>query len=297
MLTHNGVVHNCGHCMPCRINHTSQWTLRLLYELSCWQYASFVTLTYSEDNLPLDSGLHKSHYQNFMKNLRGRIEHKLKFYHCGEYGSKKKRPHYHAIIYGLDPFNEEHRKAVYDSWHMCEAFFFDKLPPDYKTSKSPIGKGMLPVCREDIAYVCGYVQKKLSGVMAQEEYGDKQRPYSTCSHYLGLDFALKNQERLKSNKFTFLNAKRIGIPRYLREKLNITFDSEKDFEVKNSQRIWKTYEIIRDEYYRKYPEMKGNISKYAAKHFERWYENKEFDLCVQLERDYLQLNHIRYGLE
>jgi hypothetical protein len=35
-----------------------------------------------------------------MKRLRKKYSHKkLSFYHCGEYGEKQGRPHYHAIIF------------------------------------------------------------------------------------------------------------------------------------------------------------------------------------------------------
>lgn len=291
----SGVPVNCGQCHACRINRTSQWTLRMLYELGCWDKASFVTLTYNDENLPLDRGLHLSDFQKFKDNLRYNSDNrKFRYYHCGEYGDRKKRPHYHVILYGFDSFDKEDREIVYESWHKCESFFFDQLPRNYMKSKSPVGKGMLPVCREDIAYTAGYVQKKLTGELGKKEYGNKRPPYSTCSQGIGLDIAMANSERLKDNKFTFLNGKRIGVPRYFREKLGITFN-ENDFKSKGIflDDVWK---LIFNKFREDYPEL-NPMSKCFERFFNNWYERKSFDLSICLERDYLQKKRIRYGLE
>lgn len=53
-ITVHGTEYNCGRCINCRINYTSSWALRLLYELSCSNSASFVTLTYSDEFRPYE---------------------------------------------------------------------------------------------------------------------------------------------------------------------------------------------------------------------------------------------------
>lgn len=67
----------------------------------------FVTLTYADENLPPGGSLVKVDAQRFMKRLRfayqsdtGRF---LRFYLVGEYGEQKGRPHYHVILFGVDP--------------------------------------------------------------------------------------------------------------------------------------------------------------------------------------------------
>ena len=94
---------NCGQCINCRINYTSMWSLRLIYELSTCNSASFLTLTYDTEHYPTDCGLHKDDLQKFFKRLRINLKReyhefspKLRYYACGEYGSKTKRAHYHA---------------------------------------------------------------------------------------------------------------------------------------------------------------------------------------------------------
>lgn len=292
----NGVWVNCGQCHACRINYTSRWTLRLLYELSCWNDASFVTLTYNEENMPLDRGLHLSDFQKFKDNLRYNSgNRKFKYYHCGEYGDKRKRPHYHVILFGFDPMNENDRKIVYESWNRCESFFFDPLPLNWRNSKSPVGKGMLPVCREDIAYTCGYVQKKLNGAKGKEEYGNKRPPYSTGSNGLGLDFALANAERLRRNKWTYLNGKKIGLPRYFRDKLEIALD-DVDWSKSMNERMREEWLYLFDEFKKRYPSV-DPMSRQFEKLFNNWYDRREFDYALQIERDYLERKHLYYGIE
>ena len=55
----------CGRCINCRINRTREWTMRLIQESDSWTNTIFVTLTYQDTALPVDSGLHKEDLQKF----------------------------------------------------------------------------------------------------------------------------------------------------------------------------------------------------------------------------------------
>jgi len=64
---------------------------------------TFITLTYSPEHYPEDGSLCLKHFQDFMKRLRKSIApKKIRFFHCGEYGEKLNRPHYHALLFGHD---------------------------------------------------------------------------------------------------------------------------------------------------------------------------------------------------
>lgn len=97
----------CGKCLGCRLDYARQWADRMLLELYDSKSAIFVTLTYDNDNLPVnDLGygtLNKVDVQKFFKRLRKAFpDKKIRYYLAGEYGSKTFRPHYHAIIFNLD---------------------------------------------------------------------------------------------------------------------------------------------------------------------------------------------------
>lgn len=70
----NGNSFNCGSCLNCRINYTTKWQLRLLYELNSWSGAMFVTLTYDSEHIPKDYELKKEHLRNFLKRVRAKID-------------------------------------------------------------------------------------------------------------------------------------------------------------------------------------------------------------------------------
>lgn len=104
----------CGKCRACRENRRLQWIKRCKLELlSCNGVASFLTLTYNGKNCP--EHLVKKHLQDFFKRLRnvnrdyGLNLGKLRYFAVGEYGSKKKRPHYHAIVFNVDLLSPQFR--------------------------------------------------------------------------------------------------------------------------------------------------------------------------------------------
>lgn len=203
----------CGKCLACRIAKTREWSLRLLYELkTCDFNASFITLTYDNEHLPLDIGLHKKDLQDFWKRLRKDLDFKIKYYACGEYGDKNSRPHYHAIIFGLKP-DKVLEKLLIDNWSYCDSLRFT------------FGKGYGSVTPDSIGYVTGYVRKKLSGDLAKQVYGDKQPPFACCSRGLGLGFALENAERIKKDGYCMFNGSKLSIPRYFLNKLDFKPDS------------------------------------------------------------------------
>lgn len=116
----------CGHCLACLSNRAGQWTFRLMQEWKCSDTASFVTLTYSDDNLTLIDGkptVWKKDFQHFMKRLRNNLkrvhgrEVKLRFYAVSEYGPSKMRPHMHIILFNY-PFDLDIYEDVLLAWNL-----------------------------------------------------------------------------------------------------------------------------------------------------------------------------------
>lgn len=97
----------CSKCWGCRLERARQWAIRCMYENQMHKKSCFVTLTYDDKKDGITYGgeaytLYPRHLQLFLKRLRKKHGPKIKFFACGEYGEKKGRPHYHALLYGVD---------------------------------------------------------------------------------------------------------------------------------------------------------------------------------------------------
>lgn len=162
----------CGKCIACKINHAAEWGRRCLDETQAHKYNSFLTLTYAPKYLPTnEKGAHpliKKDIQNFLKRLRiaydrGKVTTKLEGYFlCGEYGTKKHRPHYHILAFGYCPNDLQIYRYSYSGY------------PIY-TSPSLTniwGKGWVYVgtncTKAAAAYVARYCTKKISDKYAQQ---------------------------------------------------------------------------------------------------------------------------------
>lgn len=131
----------CGQCMPCRINSRRLWQTRMMLESYSHEASCFVTLTYSDENLPEGGSLVPRDVQLFIKRLRFAFgEQRLRYYVCGEYGDVTWRPHYHAILFGISPIEVA---RVGKAW----------------------GLGFVHVGEFNIVtagYTCGYLTKRLT---------------------------------------------------------------------------------------------------------------------------------------
>lgn len=98
----------CGKCIGCLDDRRKRWINRLLLEFDNHKCGSFITLTYNENYVP-DRPL-KSHFQKFMKRFRNiprdfgfpPLPLDFKYFGCGECGGERGRPHYHALLFGVD---------------------------------------------------------------------------------------------------------------------------------------------------------------------------------------------------
>jgi len=162
----------CGRCVGCRLDKSRVWALRCVHEASLHDENSFITLTYAPEHLPSDGGLVKEDFQKFMKRLRKKFApRRIRYYMCGEYGDRTNRPHYHALLFGLD-FSD--REALPPSASGADLF-------TSKTLEKVWGKGFVTVgdvTFESAAYCARYIMKKLNGP-ACEVVNDETglRPY------------------------------------------------------------------------------------------------------------------------
>lgn len=176
----------CGHCIGCRLKYSKVWADRCMAESRYHDSNLFLTLTYNDDHLPvpheLEDGslspvhpLVKRDVQLFIKRLRRKLpDQKIRYFLCGEYGSKSMRPHYHLILFGLflddldllytsdDQFSYFTSKTIEKLWY-CES------DPDTSAGFHIITSVNWATC----AYVARYIMKK--------QYGDGASVYDDYS--------------------------------------------------------------------------------------------------------------------
>lgn len=191
----------CGKCPFCLQSRQSDWIFRIEKEARYSKSAHFVTLTYDDENVPVNENgeleLCKDDLQKFFKRLRKIYEGvKIRFYAVGEYGSNTDRPHYHAIIFNM-PIDCVH--AVDRAW-----------------SKGFIKVGT--VTGDSIAYCTKYlINPEL------KDYTGRVRPFSSMSLKPGIGdvYREKFQVHHKKNLVNYVarDGYRHKLPRYYRDRI------------------------------------------------------------------------------
>lgn len=101
----------CGKCTECISKRALEWATRVKHEMSYHDDNTFITLTYSEENLPHPLDF-KKHFKVFMDKLRKHLKKKIMYIVSHEYGTKTGRPHHHAIIFGWLPKDQKFLKTT-----------------------------------------------------------------------------------------------------------------------------------------------------------------------------------------
>ena len=308
----NGLKLPCGVCPACRINETTDWSVRALFELHDYDTASFVTLTYDNEHRPytLEPDMLSDYFDRFQHKVKYEKGINLRFFACGEYGDRSGREHYHAIMFGLnpDPFNKNNdRKLIAESWKLCDPHLFDWNPHDF--NKNAINF----VTRETIQYVAGYVQKKLKSYDGElyEQFG-MTPPFKKCSKGLGFNYAKENADVLRNNGFTYYNGHKVRIPRYFRDKLDIkkdfaeTEEDEAILAVKLKQSRYELERLTAKQMMEfanwcthkglSYNELRKIENASVCDHLYTWFcEEQKNQLCAKAEREFQFVRHLHKG--
>ena len=184
----------CGQCGGCRLERSRQWAIRMMHEASLYEENCFITLTYSDQYLPENGSLDRKAFPLFMRRLRKKFHGRtIRYYHCGEYGSKYGRPHYHSCLFGFD-FPD---KTYWTSRNGIPVFRSDILEKLWWQGNSEVGS----LTYESAAYCAHYIEKKVLGTseasdeMRYQKYGYvdnegevflREPEYSTMSRRPGI---------------------------------------------------------------------------------------------------------------
>lgn len=208
----------CGKCPQCLKRRVASWSFRLEIEALQWQKQYFVTLTYNTDSVPISPNtfmtLDPTHITKYLKRLRKQVG-KLRYYLCGEYGTRFKRPHYHLILFGNSNLTEN---DIINSW----------VSPETKQSYGDVYFGKVEAA--SIRYTVQYYDK---GDWRKAHQRDDRLPeFSRMSQGLGRDFLTEAQVNhfLNNPEKGYIYNKdghKIAIPRYYKNRLYDYLSSDK----------------------------------------------------------------------
>lgn len=210
----------CGRCIGCLLQRGRDWTVRCLHEARLHESSLFLTLTYDDDHLfvpdahpslnPIDMTL-------FFKRLR-KAGHRVRYFYCGEYGERTDRPHYHAIVFGLQlsDLKESFKRNGYK-------YFTSRFLDDVWKLGSVVVSDVTP---DSVAYTAGYCLKKLYGPDATLWYAQRQTipPFVRMSRRpgIGADYFSRYKMDMR-NDYTMLSSTfKSKLPRFYDKLLKVS---------------------------------------------------------------------------
>lgn len=229
----------CGKCIECRLEYARNWAVRCVHEAKVHEDNSFITLTYSDENLK--PKLDYSHFQLFMKKLRSfrfnqllnklypyddretqRVKWKrltkpekdrhyetieIGFFVTGEYGEIRKRPHWHAILFNWSPEDLVYKYTNHAGNRVFSSITLDEL---WSNGITEVGS----VTFESAGYCARYAAKKL---VHGPDHAHDFVPISKKSskHAIGKRFLEKHwKDIFNYGEVALPNGGKCGIPRY-----------------------------------------------------------------------------------
>lgn len=195
-----------------------EWAVRCIHESQLHADNCFLTLTYNDDNLPYGETLVLDHFQRFMKRLRKRYGEGIRFFHCGEYGEQRMRPHYHALLFGFD-FPD---RVLFSTRKGIRLYTSESLQSLWPYGFSTVGA----VTFESSAYCARYILKKVTGDQSDARYdwadpetGEllRRRPeYVTMSRRpgVGRGWLERFGQELLDHDSVIIDGKKLKVPRF-----------------------------------------------------------------------------------
>lgn len=219
----------CGQCIGCRTDKARQWALRCTHEAKLHEKNCFVTLTFSDEFLPLDLSLRKKHLQDFFRAIRYEYG-PFRYLAAGEY-SEANRPHYHILLFGIN-FDDDRKKHSTNKYG-------DSLYHSERLRKTcwPFGYNLIgALTYQTASYTARYVMKKILGKDAFEhpnytrfspstgETWQVEREFMLMSRRPGLGSGWydKFHKDAFPSDVLIADGKKHPVPRYYLDKLKVS---------------------------------------------------------------------------
>jgi hypothetical protein len=280
--------YGCGKCIICRQKKAREWATRLIHENYYHKEKCFITLTYSDDKIPVtvnyEMTLAKKDIQDFNKRLRKWLnkdtkdeedKKKIRYLIVGEYSPEEERPHYHGVIFGWRPKDLlqtgfKNGRHIYTSADLTEKW------GNGFTQVGSIEEG-------SIHYITGYLLKKTQIT----DLNGREAEKILASQGMGKQYALDHEKLIRKGEL-YVNGKRVGIPRYYEKILGLDKDAE--YQIQKDRNIVENHfkrmdrimeDIIEETYEPGHREMK--IRQSIAIRIKKAQQQREKNLLKKLD--------------
>lgn len=209
----------CGRCPECRALRQTELVNQLQLELGLRPHSLFITLTYSDEYLPVfhhskKAELYKPDLDAFCKRLRRALEpEKIKIFGVGEYGgrlfgsqnaAREIHPHYHIMVFATSKLVLGIiRRLLPTLWFMGSTH-------------------VLVTSRSLMSYITGYATKKLTDPHSMNRVMALQiRPEFRYGRGIGdiSDQLMEQQEIYGEIPKIQMGNRMVHVPRYLKNKM------------------------------------------------------------------------------
>lgn len=234
----------CGKCLACRKVRGSEWAERIKREFQKIRKGIFLTLTYSDDNLPVVDGkatLDKNEFKNFLRRFKRYFkDRQIKYFACGEFGDLRLRPHYHSILLGVDIhdmdcyyYDGEWRSRLLDNKLWCRGL-------------NSVGL----VCAETIYYVTGYILK--TGNLKYKDDVFQLQSLGLGGYYIDENID-EMASKIRAHRAGYID-KLESMPRYYAKKIVEKYPDLKGcmYDVGKREAYEKKLILLADKYYPQY---------------------------------------------
>lgn len=221
----------CGKCMECRKQKSSEWQVRLSYEVNKHRNGKFITLTFNDQSItelgnlfpnlegyPLDNKIATIAVRRFLERWRKKFKTSVKHWFITELGHRgTENLHIHGIIW-----TDVHADTVQKLWN------YGFIWKGYETEEKINGwSKKLYVNQATVNYITKYINK-------QDAKHKNYIPKILVSNGIGSGYDLSYNGRNNQYKgdttnetYRVANGKKVSLPRYYRNKIYTDEEKEK----------------------------------------------------------------------
>lgn len=216
----------CGHCVLCRKQRSGELSTRIQHEAHLHEFTCVATGTYRDSSLPPHGSLSRAHADKFLQDLRNMARRNwnqaLRYDLIGEYSPEKRRPHFHAALFGIWPPDAKFYKDSRGGNKMYQSADLDKCWPHGRI----LFEEFSPAAA---LYLSNHQAFKLRGkaladsLAVRDESGDLVARLEPEYHLMsrrpgiGAGFFAKYGAQMLANGFTVAGYRKTSIPRYYKK--------------------------------------------------------------------------------